>query len=77
MDSNTAPRAGHASWANTPDRRARLANAHRNSPIGVEWHARKLFPDGSGAIPPWLMMQHPFRTARRSSKLHQRATIAP
>lgn len=30
------------SWANTPDRRQRLATAHANSPVDIAWHAKKM-----------------------------------
>jgi hypothetical protein len=33
---------GHIGWAHTVDRRARLANAHANSPCNIAWHAKKL-----------------------------------
>lgn len=33
---------GHIGWANTPDRQARLAKPHANSPSDLAWHARKL-----------------------------------
>jgi hypothetical protein len=42
---------GHIGWANTVDRRARLANAHANSPTDVAWHARKLGLDPDNLTP--------------------------
>jgi hypothetical protein len=42
---------GHLSWANTPDRNARLANAHANSPADLSWHARKLGLDPDNLTP--------------------------
>ncbi|CAM3533062.1 hypothetical protein MYCO108962_24390 [Mycobacterium colombiense] len=30
------------SWANTKDRRQRLATAHANSPVDIAWHAKKM-----------------------------------
>lgn len=32
----------HISWANTPDRRARMAKPRSASPSDVAWHARQL-----------------------------------
>jgi hypothetical protein len=47
---------GHIGWANTVDRRARLANAHANSPTDVAWHARKLGLDLDTRFPvEWLL----------------------
>ena len=45
MSSARHAAASHQSWANTPDRTARLKTAHDASPASVDYWVRKLDPE--------------------------------
>lgn len=40
---------GFNSWASTPDRQARMRTPQESSPVGLLWHAKKLFGEASAS----------------------------